>query len=605
MSRAIQNPNHHPHPYEQWGPDHQYMQAPWHPEEKHRHPVLRFFGWFLAAMYLHTLIDNGGRDEIGWCLNVLFFGWIAKKLIQGVRNGTIPVHWIAPLARRVAYRTASRTAVVFARVAPLGLVERVLGDSTQNTYDSNDSSSSSDSGWQPTIVSPADEARWKVECYGGGAYLGESQSGEMVCADAESAVMVLGPPRSGKTSGVMIPAVLGAPGAVIGTSTKPDVMRATWKARAEIGQVWLFDPAGNEDEQLPDGVERLRWSPVAAAKSWDGALVMARAMTACASPGKGTTNETHWAERAGALLAPLLYAANLTGRPIEDVLHWTLRQDMTEALEILGKQHKHTTAANVLIGIERTDTRERSSIYSATAGVLAAYNADATRASASEPNFDPEQFAKGTDTIYITAPEQKQALCAPLIVGLLEQVRHAVYERARQQDRFARSRHKMLWALDEVANIAPIHDLPALVSQAGGQNLQVMIGLQDLSQARTRWGQEAAEGFMSLFQTRMVLHGIGDAKTLESISVALGEYDREVYSASTGRSDNEYPFAPDNRSEGVSYHTQSRRVLTPGEVASVPEKHALLLEGAGWELIGLTPWRVHNTGATATREHGA
>ena len=28
----------------------------------------------------------------------------------------------------------------------------------------------------------------------------------------------------------------------------------------------------------------------------------------------------------------------------------------------------------------------------------------------------------------------------------------------------------MLWALDEVANIAPVHDLPALISQSGGQH---------------------------------------------------------------------------------------------------------------------------------------
>lgn len=577
MSRAIQNPNHHRRPYEDWGPDHQYMRAPWHPKRERRHPVWRFMGWFLAAMFLHTIVDSGGSvaTEPTWCLTVMFWGWLLKKLVMAIKEERIPVWWLLDRAR-------------------------TLG--TQTSFPAAASPSITEDAAPAPEVTPADEARWKVECYGGGAYLGESQSGEMVCADAESAVMVLGPPRSGKTSGVMIPAVLGAPGAVIGTSTKPDVMRATWRARAEIGQVWLFDPAGPQDEQLPEGVQRLRWSPVAAAGSWDDALVMARAMTACASPGKGTSNETHWAERAGALLAPLLYAANLTGRPIEDVLHWTLRQDMSEALEVLGQQQRHATAANVLIGIERTDTRERSSIFSATAGVLAAYNADATRASAKDPNFDPAVFARGTDTIYITAPEQKQALCAPLIVGLLEQVRHAVYEEAREQKPSYARPSRMLWALDEVANIAPIHDLPALVSQAGGQNLQVLVGLQDLSQARTRWGDAAAEGFMSLFQTRLVLHGIGDAKTLESISLALGEYDREVYSASTGRSDNDYPFAPDNRSEGVSYHTQTRRVLTPGEVANVPAKHALLLEGAYWELIRLTPWRVHNTGATATRE---
>ena len=68
-----------------------------------------------------------------------------------------------------------------------------------------------------------------------------------------------------------------------------------------------------------------------------------------------------------------------------------------------------------------------------------------------------------------------------------------------------RPRRRMLWVLDEFANIAPIHDLPALVSQAGGQHLQVMVGLQDLGQARTRWGDAAADGFMPLFQTRLIL----------------------------------------------------------------------------------------------------
>jgi hypothetical protein len=145
-----------------------------------------------------------------------------------------------------------------------------------------------------------------VERRGGGAYLGESEDGEWLCADPESVVMVLGPPRSGKTSAVMIPALLGAPGAAISTSTKPDVMRATRRARSELGRVWLFDSTGQQGERPPAGVRQLRWSPVAAADSWDRALITARAMTASAHAGQGTSNEGHWRERAAALLAPLL-----------------------------------------------------------------------------------------------------------------------------------------------------------------------------------------------------------------------------------------------------------------------------------------------------------
>lgn len=519
------------------------------PQKRSWEWLWKLLGWYALVVFAHGVVDPGGRDPLAWSLKVLALGWLAKLLIAAIADGRIPIGWLWSLIGR-----------------PTTTTEELVG-----------------AGGEAETTGEA--VRAKVAGLGGGAYLGLSGRGGWIVADPESAVMVLGPPRSGKTSAVMIPAVLGASGAVISTSTKPEVMGATVAARSELGQAWLFDPAAAE-QRLPDGVRRLCWSPVAAAPNWDEALVMARAMAACTRPGSGTTNESHWTERAAALLAPLLYAANLTDRPIADVLRWTLRQDLSPAREALDDCEAEI-AADVLVGIEQTDARERSSIFSATAGVLAAYNSDAVRASAANPNFDPARFAASADTIYITAPEHRQALCAPLIVGLLEQIRHAVYERAATQDLDGPT---MLWALDEVANIAPIHDLPALVSQAGGQQLQVMVGLQDLSQARTRWGQDAAEGFMSLFQTKAVLSGIGDSRTLESISLALGEYDRKVVSSSLGTSEDDEWLSPHGYNESVSYQTQRQRVLTPGEIAKLPPGQGLLLRGADWGLIGLTRW---------------
>ena len=509
--------------------------------------VWKLVGLFALALFVHTIVDPRGADAIVWCLEAMALGWLAKLLIVALAEGRIPIGWLSSL---IAKSEPARD-----------LLEEDGGKTA------------------------GEAVRAEVARLGGGAYLGVSSRGGWILADPESAVMVLGPPRSGKTSAVMIPAVLGASGAVIATSTKPEVMAATVAARSEVGQAWLFDPSASE-LRLPDGVRRLCWSPVAAAGSWDEALVMARAMTACVRVGAGTSNESHWTERAAALLAPLLYAANLTKRPISEVLRWTLRQDLDPAQAVLADCDSEI-ALDVLVGIEQTDARERSSIFSATAGVLAAYNADAVRAAAAHPNFDPPRFAGSADTIYITAPEHRQALCAPLIVGLLEQIRHAVYERAATQ---AMDGPVMLWALDEVANIAPIGDLPALISQAGGQRLQVMVGLQDLSQARSRWGADAAEGFMSLFQTKAVLSGIGDARTLESISLALGEYDRKVVSSSKGTSESDEWFSPHGYNESVSYQTQRQRVLTPGEIAKLPPGQGLLLRGADWGLIGLTRW---------------
>ena len=155
---------------------------------------------------------------------------------------------------------------------------------------------------------------------GGGAFLGLS-AGSWVSADPEHAVLVLGPPRSGKTSAVVIPALLAYPGAVVSTSTKPEVLAATIAARASAGKVWLFDPTG---EHAPGtfGARALSWSPVAAAATWDEALHTARAMTLAAPTlGRGTQHEQHWSERAGALLAPLLLLTDTLdgdGAAIED-----------------------------------------------------------------------------------------------------------------------------------------------------------------------------------------------------------------------------------------------------------------------------------------------
>jgi type IV secretion system protein VirD4 len=445
---------------------------------------------------------------------------------------------------------------------------------------------------------PGEAVREYVKQLGGGAFLGFAPGGSWVTADPEHAVMVLGPPRSGKTSSIVIPAMLAAPGAAVSTATKRDVLEATWRSRSEIGQVWLFDPTGEQDE-LPREIRRLSWSPVSAASTWDGALITARAMAACTAPGAGTTNEQHWRERSTALLAPLLFAANLGERPIAEVLRWVLRQDI-ETGSLVLEDHDAPVASDVLIGIAKTDGRERSSIFSATAGVLAAYNADATRRSAAITNFDPARFAASRDTVYVTAPAHKQALSAPLVVGLLEQIRHATYARAAGTSPPC----PVFLCLDEVANIAPIHDLPALVSEAGGQGLHVMACLQDLSQARQRWGESAADGFLSLFQTKLILSGIADSRTLEAISLALGEYDRRLVSYSGGRSQAEKLIPPPgSKSESVSYQTQRQRTLPPGDVARLPNGNGLLLRGAEWGLLRLAPWYRTEPWSTASRRH--
>jgi type IV secretion system protein VirD4 len=117
-----------------------------------------------------------------------------------------------------------------------------------------------------------------------------------------------------------------------------------------------------------------------------------------------------------------------------------------------------------------------------------------------------------------------------------------------------------------------------------------VIGLQDLSQARTRWGTNAADGFLSLFGSKLILNGIADTRTLEAISTALGEYDRDTTAQTLGHSEPQEWLNHPTHSDTVSYQTQRQRVLTPGDIARLPDEHGLLLQGTDWELLRLTRW---------------
>jgi type IV secretory pathway TraG/TraD family ATPase VirD4 len=420
--------------------------------------------------------------------------------------------------------------------------------------------------------------------HGAGPYLGVDDRGELRFARSQRAVLLLGPPRSGKTSGVIIPTVLASAGAAVCTSTKPDLAAATAPARSQIGRVWSFNPTGG---RALAGLEPLRWSPITCSRSWDGALLMARAMSA--QVGAGTTNASHWAMRAQALLAPFLHAAAIDGRDIESVVDWVMRHDLDEAGILLEQPQASRLAFGSLIGLFNTEPRERASIFSAAADALQAYTSEAALEAAKDPNFDPAAFTSSLDTIYIHAPADEQAAAGPLVCGLLAEIRRATYLAHRD----GTLKGPVLFALDEVANIAPIEELPQIASEGGGQGLTLLAALQDLSQARTRWGT-AADGFLTLFGTKLILPGIADTRTLESISLMLGEYDRQMVATSrtSAAGDIGALLSGENapaRSRTRTVSTQRTRVLSPGEIAGIPAGRALHLDGTRWELLTQTP----------------
>ncbi|MHB1533743.1 MAG: TraM recognition domain-containing protein [Acidimicrobiales bacterium] len=137
----------------------------------------------------------------------------------------------------------------------------------------------------------------------------------------------------------------------------------------------------------------------------------------------------------------------------------------------------------------------------------------------------------------------------------------------------------MLWALDEAANIAPLPNLPAVLADGGGQGLLTLTCLQDLSQARGRWGA-AAEGFLTLHPTTLLLPGVADMATLKAVATLAGQIDLPQHSTTwTGL---------------LSAHNtvSTRRLprLPEDVIAHGRPGYALRLCSTRPDWIGLTPW---------------
>ena len=248
------------------------------------------------------------------------------------------------------------------------------------------------------------------------------------------------------------------------------------------GATLLFDPSGTV--RTPPGVRRIGYSPIAP-KS-----LLGRCGSRLAQPDRRRVDAVaaievtiHWTERAGALVAPLLHARALRGESLG-------RTGVARRRATLRRRRARTDASATASTIRRCRyfaAFSRPKI--ASVRVSGRPRRDSSRACAPTRRGRPRarrhststHFLSGPHQLHIVAPSRHQAVTTPLVVGLIEEVVHATYDR---HDEGAR----LLLALDELANVAPLPRLASIVSEGGGQGVLTLACLQDLSQARSRWG---------------------------------------------------------------------------------------------------------------------
>ena len=395
-------------------------------------------------------------------------------------------------------------------------------------------------------------------------YLLGASRGTKVWASVEDSILLIGPPRSGKGLHVVINAILDTPGAVVTTSTRPDNLTATLRARRRGGPVAVFDP-----QRLADGIPAgLRWSPVRGCHDPLTAMIRANGLAAATGlSAGGVESGGFWEGKTRTALQSLLHAAALDVRPPAELFRWTL--DPSAASEAVAILNSHPNAAmgwdDSLAAMIDADPKTRDSIWQGVSLALSAL-ADPRVLDAVSPGpdeqFDPETFLTEQGTLYLLATGAGAGASASLVAAFVEDLIETA-RRLAARSPGARLDPPLLLALDEIGNLAPLPSLPTLMAEGGGTGITTMPVLQSLAQARDRWSEHQAGAIWDASIVKIILGGASNSRDLQDLSTLIGERDEYTDSVTLGdrgtrsnqRSIRRVPILPPDRIRTLPFGT--------------------------------------------------
>ena len=321
-------------------------------------------------------------------------------------------------------------------------------------------------------------------------------NGPVLRSTWEDVVLAIMAPRAGKTTALAVPMVLDAPGAVVATSNKSDLLATTAAARTKQGRVWVFDP-----QSIAVFPQRFWWNPLAGITTEPDANRLAKQIAQEVRSGSASQSD-FWISAAEDLLTALILAAAVSGRSMATVYEW-LNDSGRSAPRTELERHGFTAVATALSGRQSGAVETREGIYE-TARTAAQCLRDPQimawitpptideGAAGDCPLFAPDAFAASSDTLYLLSKEGGGS-AAPLVAAFVDRVIRAGTRRAEQAA--GRMDPPLLLCLDECANIVKISDLPDLYSHLGSRGIIPVTILQSAEQGERVWGRE---GFATL-----------------------------------------------------------------------------------------------------------
>jgi type IV secretion system protein VirD4 len=367
-------------------------------------------------------------------------------------------------------------------------------------------------------------------------FVGKSANGRLITVSPEDTIGVIGPPRSGKTAGILIPQALMWAGPMISVSVREDVLMAVGDQRERIaqphgGHVYIFDPAESSRVELRKlnggnaaSLPLIRWSPLAGCRKAEVAKLRAEAMVWASLPtDSGAARHPHFERLASMILRDMFHAAALHDRPLQDVLMWIDAKNFIDPADLLRKSEspERMIWTNELLGLGQLAPEERGSAFSTAGNALDAFKLSTVLRNCSTSDIDVRTFVKQHSTLFVIAGIGMQRALAPLFSAMLESVAFEIIDELAREDG-GKLDPRLLVQLDEIANIAPLPNLLTLLTVCGGSGVCLSYASQNWQQVATRYGQDQMKSIWQSTKAQIVFGGVGDRDMLEDLSQLMG-----------------------------------------------------------------------------------
>ncbi len=304
--------------------------------------------------------------------------------------------------------------------------------------------------------------------------------GRRVTIAPKSSLLVVGPTQAGKTSSIVMPALLRWTDALVVTSVKNDVIATTSPWRRTLGETQILEPG------LDGG---LTWNPLEGVTTLRHALRVARDLTV----GSSDHGETaFWNTLATKLVAGLMTIAVQRGQTIFDVARLVERRDLAGWLG-----DESSLGGEFVRNFLEHDGKTLDGVLTTAETMLMPWRFE-------QPLACVRRVVGGANTMYLCSPRGEQRHYESLFRGALRMV---LEEQQRRVDEGTARR--LLMVLDEAATVASLDELDQLAATVSGLNVTLVTVVQDFAQLVARWGPKAAT-IVNNHTTRVVLSGLAD-----------------------------------------------------------------------------------------------